>query len=68
MLYNVQCMDGHVGIAPSGSELEERCRQNEAEGFLDALCISAEECDDCKEERRRNAQLARELDMYLAKM
>ncbi|MDO8617813.1 MAG: hypothetical protein Q7N87_02940 [Candidatus Uhrbacteria bacterium] len=54
--YNVQCMAGHVGLAPVGSELEARCQVREVEGFLDALCVSAEECSECQEDFRRRTR------------
>ena len=47
--YNVQCLCGYVGEAPAGSELEERCKERVAEGFLSALVLSSKECPDCQD-------------------
>ena len=64
-MYNVQCLAGHVYEAPAGSDLEQRCIKWEQEGYLDALCLSPEECDGCRiahENRlRREASLCGEL-------
>jgi hypothetical protein len=51
MSYLVQCLNGHVFVAESGSELETRCKNREAEGFLDAPPIHPEQCEYCQEER-----------------
>ena len=50
--FNVQCLNGHVSKAPSGSDLEKRCIERKQRGFLDALCLSEEECPDCIDELR----------------
>ncbi len=54
--YYVQCLRGHVNLAPIGSDLENRCKQYEADGHIDAYGVSWEECRDCifeHEERER---------------
>lgn len=51
-MYNVQCLVGHVQEAPHGSDLERRCIEREKQGYLDALCLSYDECPDCREDRR----------------
>lgn len=52
MTYNIQCIRcSYVGSASAGSELEERCRQRAADGKLDALILSPEECPQCCEDR-----------------
>lgn len=52
-VYNVQCLSGHVYSAAPGSELEQRCIQHEQNGYLDALCVSYEECEGCQEKQRQ---------------
>lgn len=52
MSYNVQCLNGHVGVAPPDSSLEQRCKEREAHGKLDALCLSWEECPGCQYDRQ----------------
>jgi len=43
--YNVQCIScGDVYNAIPGSQLEARCKDREAKGYLDALAINYEEC------------------------
>lgn len=51
VMYNVQCLVGHVFKTESGSDLERRCAEREKQGYFDALCLSVEECPDCEEER-----------------
>ena len=50
-VYSVQCLNGHVFEAPRGSYLEQQCIQRAAKGYLDALAISAKECELCEEDR-----------------
>lgn len=50
-MYNVQCLEGHVGAAPEGSELEARCKKW-AEKHLDALILGPDECPSCREEQQ----------------
>jgi len=45
--YNVQCISGHVFQAPRGSKLEARCISRVKSGFLDALCVTEEDCPEC---------------------
>ena len=47
--YLVQCMFGHVGEVKHDTPLEELCKAREAEGFIDALCLSNDECPQCVE-------------------
>ncbi len=54
--YNVQCLCGYVGEAPAGSELEERCRERAAEGFLSALVLRSSECPQCQADREEEAR------------
>lgn len=46
--YIVQCMAGHVSQVPHDSDLEKRCIEHEKKGYIDALCLSHEECPDCQ--------------------
>lgn len=57
--YNVQCLSGCVYAAPRASELEKRCIKRQADGFLDALVLSKEECQGCRDDYRNH--LLREL-------
>lgn len=50
--YNVQCFNGHVGLAPINSEIEKKCKERIDQGFLDALILHVDECPDCIEERK----------------
>ncbi|HBD05616.1 TPA: hypothetical protein DCZ32_04115 [Candidatus Uhrbacteria bacterium] len=55
--HNVQCLNGHVFTAPSGSNLEARCIEREEAGFVDALILGSSECEMCLtelEEREYN--------------
>lgn len=49
--YYVQCLSGHVHEVLEGSPLVDKCRQRKARGRLDALCLSADECPACLQER-----------------
>ena len=49
--FYVQCLSGHVHEVLQGSPLEKKCRQRRDGGRLDALCISADECPSCLQER-----------------
>jgi hypothetical protein len=49
--FYVQCLSGHVSEVLKGSSLEEKCRQRRARGRLDALCITADQCPSCLQER-----------------
>lgn len=53
-MYNVQCLAGHFYEAPRGGSLEKRCAEREKRGYLDALCLSSDECLDCREESREH--------------
>lgn len=61
--YNVQCLAGHVGTAPAGSDLEKRCIAYERRGHLDALILTLQECPQCIEDHRE--KLRHELNMEL---
>ncbi len=50
-IYNVQCLNGHFYSIPVGSPLEERCKAREERGYLDALIISCDECEECQIDR-----------------
>jgi hypothetical protein len=58
-MYYVQCLAGHVREVEVGSDLEQRCKERAAKGFLDALCLTECECDQCREDRRE--ELRREI-------
>lgn len=60
-MYNVQCLCGYVGTAPQGSELETRCKEHKARGYLDALILAPSECPECKydDAEMRNQQAQR---------
>lgn len=45
--YLVQCISGHVYNALVGSYLESDCKKREADGFLDALILTHDECEEC---------------------
>lgn len=55
-MYNVQCLCGHVSYAPPGSELEKRCRDHAAAGFLDALVLHPDECEECQHDQEMRDQ------------
>jgi len=46
-VYYAQCLGGHVWTIARGSELEERAKKHK---FLDAICVSCDDCEQCKEE------------------
>ncbi|MCK5015769.1 MAG: hypothetical protein KAS32_01745 [Candidatus Peribacteraceae bacterium] len=48
LLFNVQCISGHVSTAKETQV--DRCLCRESEGYLDALMISYEECPECIQE------------------
>jgi hypothetical protein len=52
--YNVQCLSGHAYELPAENPLVERCKKYEEKGFLDALCLSEDECEQCLEDRREH--------------
>ena len=51
MKFNVQCTDGHVYEAPKGSDLERRCKERVKRGYLDALILHPDQCEECIAER-----------------
>jgi hypothetical protein len=52
--YNVQCLTGHAYELPEGHPLVAKCIERGKKGFLDALCLSEEECVHCVEDRREH--------------
>lgn len=54
--YNYQCFYEHVGSVEPESELEQRCIQREASGYLDALILSGDECPMCHEAERQRKE------------
>ena len=52
-LAQIQCLRGHVFLASVGSDLEQRENERYAGGFLDALCVTSDECPVCQAERRQ---------------
>jgi hypothetical protein len=56
-MYNYQCMCGHFGSIPRGSDLEKRAKKREAAGFLDAIILSLDDCPDCKHEKECEERL-----------
>lgn len=59
--YLVQCMFGHVGEVKHDTPLEELCKAREAEGFIDALCLSNAECPQCVENQLERERQGAEL-------
>ena len=61
ILYNVQCLMGHVYSAIPESNLEKRCIKREEQGYLDALVLHSDECEVCIEEtlqkERKNIEM-----------
>lgn len=51
MKYNVQCLNGHMYVAPKGSDLERRCKERADKGYIDALILDSSQCEDCQAER-----------------
>ncbi|MBI2121596.1 MAG: hypothetical protein HYT98_00585 [Candidatus Sungbacteria bacterium] len=47
MAYNWQCLSGHSGEIPQGSPLETKAINRAEEGFIDAICLSFEQCPEC---------------------
>lgn len=61
--YYVQCLSGnhdHIMEAVPGSELEARCKARFKAGYLDALCLTYDECPGCVEDRRQRERDAQE--------
>ena len=58
--YAVQCLSGHSYELSAGHPLVEDCKKR-AEKFLDALCLSPDQCKCCVEEKR--ARLFRDAEM-----
>ena len=50
-MYNVQCTNGHVYKAPKGSDLERRCKERTKRGYIDALILHPDQCEECQAER-----------------
>lgn len=57
--YNIQCINGHVWTALVGTDDELKAIKHAEAGFLDAVCVDSNECDECKEDlasrNRKNA-------------
>lgn len=57
--FYVQCSSGnpdHIMEAVPGSELEAKCKERAKAGFVDALCLNAEECPDCVHDKQEQAR------------
>lgn len=54
-------LTGHACELPEGHLLVAKCIERGEKGFLDALCLSEEQCDQCVEDRRE--ALRRELSL-----
>ena len=52
----VQCLNGHTHEVKPRTELEQKCKERLANGFLDALCLSIEECPHCVEDVRERGR------------
>lgn len=50
-MYNVQCPDGHVSVAPANSELEAKCQARAERGLIGVMLVPREECDQCRQDR-----------------
>lgn len=50
--YLVQCLYDHIYEVVAGTELEQRCKDRETRGLIDALCLGPDECPDCVEDTR----------------
>jgi hypothetical protein len=57
------CPCGHVDTS-SDPELIKRAAERVAKGYLDALILSSDECEECWEERRRQNALYAACDMF----
>lgn len=57
--YTIQCLNGHIWTALVGTDEEAKAIKHEQAGFLDAVCVGFDDCDECKEEladrNRKNA-------------
>ena len=66
--YTVQCLSGHSYQVLPGSKLEGRCVIH-AMRYLDALCLSFDECEQCREEaayqERRNFEMLGPIEAFL---
>ncbi len=47
----VQCIAGHV-YETDEPNIIERCNKRIEKGYLDAICLSRDECEICKSEKR----------------
>ena len=45
--FQVQCLAGHVYNAAPSSALETQCSERRVRGYLDALILPPDECEDC---------------------
>jgi hypothetical protein len=54
--YNAQCLMGHISSVRPGSELEERAKEREAEGKLDAVMIPEDECWQCEVDQEESVR------------
>lgn len=57
--YSIQCINGHTWIALVGTDEELMAIKHAEAGFSDAVCVSSDECYECKEDlaerNRKNA-------------
>lgn len=47
--YNIQCLNGHSWRVATDSPLGQRAMAREQKGFLDALPVPCDQCDECNE-------------------
>jgi hypothetical protein len=52
-VYYAQCMFGHVFEVKPDTEVEQKCKAHELQGYLDAFVLAANECPDCIEDNRQ---------------
>jgi len=45
--FMIQCLAGHSAELPEGHSLVEKCEKRKADRYLDALCVSDDECAQC---------------------
>jgi len=56
-LYNVQCLNGHTFHAVADSDLGKRAARREKNGYLDALIVPCEDCDECRYDQERQESM-----------
>lgn len=63
--YLTQCLADHIYAVVAGSELEERCKEREADGKLDAVILYYDECPGCiSEGEMRDSQMDEMVNMF----